>query len=366
MKFSRETTLFLAAVRGSTAAATPKNNIRETVNENEERKRKVIEDFKNDKREDDSAFWTRFLQETASFQDSDIGTDSNIRRKNNAPKAPKAPKTEGKEPKAPSIEGKASKASKAQQTDETAPPTASPTVVLVVPPTPNPTAAPTPNSTAIPTVPPTPLPTALPTVPPTPNPTATPTVPPTPNPTALPTLPPTPNPTAPSTACLTNVLCTDVPTGLTDCGILEINNKCDSDGHCYSFTATGQQKCVLEESIVSASGACDSSCDCLGINSNDYLANQFKYFTTDDYGYVYQKYFENCSSCEGKTCVYSSYIVMDRHYIATVRGGCPSDTVDEYEGGYLYAWNYLKDNHNCYPYLDYNEYGFCYWSCQKY
>ena len=82
--------------------------------------------------------------------------------------------------------------------------------------------------------------------------------------------------------------------------------------------------------------------------------------------YVYQKYFDNCSRCEGKTCIYSNYIILDYHSILNNGEGCPYDTTLDSTGGYFYAWKCLYDNHNFYLYLDYNVYGSCYWSCLKY
>ena len=177
------------------------------------------------------------------------------------------------------------------------------------------------------------------------------------------TLPPTNN-------CISDIPCTDIPVGLVSCGILNTEQpvQCEAGSHCYGFpTAPAQDICVPESSN-NAYDACNSNCDCLGINT---FGNDYKYFVTDEYGNVSMQFSERCTDCYnsvgGQECVPSSYANMGTHEVkGQDNGGCFSDpTPDNNDGGFFYAYNFLKDTQDCIPKLQRKQDYACYWNCKK-
>ena len=97
----------------------------------------------------------------------------------------------------------------------------------------------------------------------------------------------------PLTGCTTiNISCTNVPANLSDFGVITGNYGCVSSSHCYDFTAIGEEFCVPYHNCL-AYESCKSDCSCLGINPVNYSVEAYKYFSTADNCYLYQKYFKN-------------------------------------------------------------------------
>jgi len=157
------------------------------------------------------------------------------------------------------------------------------------------------------------------------------------------------------------------------CGILDQQEEdsCLAGSHCYGFPSTPPQElCVLESSGV-AYDACNSDCDCLGINT---FGNDYKYFVTTEYGRVYNLFYERCTDCHNslgiQQCVPdapSSYVNVGTHEIeGEIYGGCYSDPIqDNDEGGFSYASNFLKNTQDCIPKFIRKDYYACYWYCKK-
>ena len=58
--------------------------------------------------------------------------------------------------------------------------------------------------------------------------------------------------------------------------------------------------------------ACNSDCDCLGINT---FENYYKYFVTTKYGRVYNLFYERCTDCHNSLGVHQCLPVAPYLYV---------------------------------------------------